>query len=70
MIINFYSDIFRVIPQVTDSINKSSVLLLTEICTFVVHCMHQRRALIDRIAQECHIVSALISVLDIDLFGE
>lgn len=32
--------------------------------------MHQQRPLIDRVAQEKHIVSACISVLNIELFGE
>lgn len=60
----------RVLPQVTQSINKSSVLLLTEMCTFIVHCMHQKRQLIERVAQEYRIVDAIISVLNIELFGE
>lgn len=70
---NFHSslsNIFSVIPQVAESINKSSVLLLTEICTFIVHCMHQKRQLIDRVAREYGIVSALISVLNVESFGE
>lgn len=32
--------------------------------------MHQERQLIDRVAQEYRIVSAIISVLNVELFGE
>lgn len=62
--------IYKIIPDISQTINKSSALLLVEICDLIAQCIIQNKALIDQISSEYQIVQALISFLNIKSFGE
>lgn len=60
----------RVIPRIRQSINKSSVILLTEICSLISSCFVQKKSIVENIAREFQAVQALISFLNVDLMGK
>lgn len=62
--------IFSLVPFISTSVNNSSVLLLTEICTFLSHYLLNNRELLDRVAaQEVYLIRSLVSLLDVSLYG-
>lgn len=64
------SDFSRTIPLISQTVNQSSMLLLSEICELVSYCMSFKRSLIDQITRQLDIVQSLISFLNVDLFGK
>lgn len=61
--------IFSLVPFIATSINESSVLLLTEICTFMTHYLLNNRELLDRVAaQEVSLQHSLVTLMDVGLY--
>lgn len=60
----------RIIPEIRQEVNKSSILLLTEICELMSNCMSVKKSLIDLIVRELDVIQSLVSLLNVDLFGE
>lgn len=56
--------------MIHQEINKSSILLLTEICELMSICMSYKKSLVDLIVRESDVIQALVSLLNVDLFGE
>lgn len=56
-------------PKICQSVNKSSVLLLTEISRLISDCIAYKKSLSDVIVRDYPIVHSLISMLSVDLFN-
>lgn len=65
-----FHHIYRAIPKIRQSINKSSILLLSEICELIWQCFTRKLSLIEVILREFHVVQCFISFLNVDLLGK
>lgn len=67
----YFSGTCSLVPFISNSVNNSSVLLLTEICTFLLHYLLNNREMLERVAaQEVYLIRSLVSLLDINLYGK
>lgn len=61
----------RAIPKIRESINQSSILLLTEICSLIALCfVYTPKTFVEVIAREFRSIQSLISFVNIDLLGK